>query len=296
MKNLVTLNGHLSFTYRGQRVRRVVPDGVEPMDYLYDCMTDIRNGKRDDLRVNRLGLRSELSAADSQRFDTIVALNNDSPRMSYLRAAGIHCALVAQGLKGSTINKYLSVIRRVWGHELPLEKEERPDKPVLSEKDEAVVRANLRGGGNRNALILFDLLLETGLRKSEVMLLSREHMRQDSNGDWLYVHRKKGAGRSAVPISANLAKRLRVMRANDSDHFFLDVNLRRLTSVLKQVNPKFSPHTLRHTYATRALGAGASIYDVSKALGHSSIIVTERNYAHVVPSDAAKRVQEKLNG
>jgi len=40
-------------------------------------------------------------------------------------------------------------------------------------------------------------------------------------------------------------------------------------------------HDLRHSFATLALQGGASLYDVSKLLGHSDINITQR-YAHMV--------------
>lgn len=51
--------------------------------------------------------------------------------------------------------------------------------------------------------------------------------------------------------------------------------------------PHFGWHTLRHTYAARLLSAGVSIFKVSRWLGHSSVLVTESHYGHLVPETAA---------
>ena len=56
--------------------------------------------------------------------------------------------------------------------------------------------------------------------------------------------------------------------------------------------PHLSPHTLRHTFATRFLQAGGDIYVLSKLLGHSSVSVTERHYAHVVDADIIARARQ----
>lgn len=50
-----------------------------------------------------------------------------------------------------------------------------------------------------------------------------------------------------------------------------------------------SPHTLRHTFATRYLKSGGDIYILSKLLGHSSVAITERVYAHLVSADLGAR-------
>jgi integrase len=54
------------------------------------------------------------------------------------------------------------------------------------------------------------------------------------------------------------------------------------------------PHSLRHQYATSLLSANAPIHIVSKYLGHRSVEITSRVYAHVLPSDFG-RVRDVLD-
>lgn len=49
----------------------------------------------------------------------------------------------------------------------------------------------------------------------------------------------------------------------------------------------FSPHTLRHTFATRYLQQGGDIFVLSQILGHYSVEVTQRVYAHLLTKDHA---------
>ena len=49
----------------------------------------------------------------------------------------------------------------------------------------------------------------------------------------------------------------------------------RLTKIFKGLGLKVTPHQLRHSFATELLQAGASIVDVSKLLGHSSLDSTQ---------------------
>jgi len=51
-------------------------------------------------------------------------------------------------------------------------------------------------------------------------------------------------------------------------------------------------HDLRHTFASLAVGAGVSLFTVSKLLGHGSIRMTER-YAHFAP-EAGRAAADSL--
>ena len=57
---------------------------------------------------------------------------------------------------------------------------------------------------------------------------------------------------------------------------------------------KVTPHTLRHTYASRLALAGVSLQKIAKLLGHSSVKMTER-YAHLCPEDAGREAVAILN-
>jgi len=56
---------------------------------------------------------------------------------------------------------------------------------------------------------------------------------------------------------------------------------------------KFTPHSLRHTFASRLVQGGMSLYGVSKLLGHSNTSMTER-YAHLSPSALADQAVDIL--
>lgn len=55
-----------------------------------------------------------------------------------------------------------------------------------------------------------------------------------------------------------------------------------------------TPHTLRHTLATRLVQSGLTIYEVKEILGHTDIKTTMR-YSHLERVDAMKKARDVLN-
>jgi integrase len=59
-----------------------------------------------------------------------------------------------------------------------------------------------------------------------------------------------------------------------------------------KIAPAVSFHILRHTYATRMLRRGMPMPQVSKQLGHKSVVITAKHYAHVIGDDVADSVRD----
>src|SRR5690606_31030144 len=77
--------------------------------------------------------------------------------------------------------------------------------------------------------------------------------------------------------------------------FFPDVPNRWWVRFLKRNNfKKIRFHDLRHTAATDLINRGASVFEISKRLGHSNINITAKTYAHYL-DEADQRIADLLD-
>jgi integrase/recombinase XerC len=151
--------------------------------------------------------------------------------------------------------------------------------------------------GLRDALIL-ELLYVTGLRVSELVGLNLIDI--DFNGKRLRVM-GKGKKERVIPLSdyhtGLISEYLKVrsgtcrnkeivggeLLINKYGKRLTDRSVRRiLEKYLKMAGlpSTYSPHSLRHTFATHLLESGADLRSIQELLGHSSIATTEK-YTHL---------------
>lgn len=64
--------------------------------------------------------------------------------------------------------------------------------------------------------------------------------------------------------------------------------------VVKEKGGRVTMHTLRHSYASKLVKNGVSLFEVSVLLGHSDPKMTQR-YAHLAPNDASKKAVGIIN-
>ena len=76
-----------------------------------------------------------------------------------------------------------------------------------------------------------------------------------------------------------------------NEKYFSDKSIGRGKGVEKKFD-YFTPHTLRHTFATRALENGIPPKVVQEILGHSSITMTLDLYTHVLPQTKAEEMKK----
>ncbi len=151
--------------------------------------------------------------------------------------------------------------------------------------------------GKRDAALL-EMLYATGLRASELIALTVGDV-QTTTG---YVKvRGKGGKERLVPVGEMaavqlddylLAGRPQLLKTRSAVHLFVNRSAAGLTrqglwKIVKKylhqaaIHKPFSPHTLRHAFATHLLEGGADLRSLQHMLGHVDISTTQI-YTHVV--------------
>lgn len=171
--------------------------------------------------------------------------------------------------------------------------------------------------GVRN-LALVRLMLDTGLRSSEVRNL--RHRDLDLTSGRLWVREGKGKkdrglwfnGSSRSVLLAWLDRKRAILKCGanflPTAYFFTDLQtgkkpicgrwLRKLISRLADragIAKRIHPHTLRHSFATDLLRDTKNLFLVSKALGHNDIGTTQI-YLHLVDGELESAMKNLRGG
>lgn len=81
-------------------------------------------------------------------------------------------------------------------------------------------------------------------------------------------------------------------------HTAINTDLNKITAAINKAGTSFekiTPHTLRHTFATRGLENGIPPKVMQELLGHTSITMTLDIYSHVLPDTKAAELQKIAN-
>ena len=170
---------------------------------------------------------------------------------------------------------------------IPRLKEEQKILETLGEgAKHSVVSFRPTGTNMRRAHLVALTILDCGLRASEVLGLTKADCDLDN---LIFKVLGKGNRHRLVPFSSELRKHLwRYVNQRSLITVFgtknntnLSVrNLERDFRVLGQklgiTGVRFSPHTLRHTFAVSYLRAGGNLEFLRRILGHSSLSTTQK--------------------
>lgn len=150
------------------------------------------------------------------------------------------------------------------------------------------------------------LTLYTGLRVGELMALSWDDIDLDNamlsvngtcrdcyeNGKFVKVidSPKTYCSRRIIPLPQRIVEYLRVLKRYSKSHYVVsrgtkDISIRSyqhmFSLLLEKLNlPHRGFHSLRHTFATRALECGMDVRTLAEILGHKNPNVTLTRYAH----------------
>jgi integrase len=154
--------------------------------------------------------------------------------------------------------------------------------------------------------LMVPLMAGCGLRMGEALAVKADapthgtlRIREQKLVSGLYgplKHRKPGDYRD-VPFPAFVAQRWPTGRAG---YLFAVVGRKGFSTAFRKacevagIPDDFTPHDLRHVFASVSLSHGVPITDVAAWLGHSDIRVTVGIYGHLVPS-ALARAREVLD-
>jgi len=226
-------------------------------------------------------------------------------------------------LSRSTIANHISALRSFFQYcqkrgwieinpfkNLPIPKPDKPLPKFLTEQQAKILMSSpaFIHADSKNAdfiisrdIIILELLYGAGLRVSEVVGLNHEHI--DTANQTVRV-KGKGAKERICPIVPRTAHKINKFRKNlsvDASYpapLLTNISGTRLTTRWVQLLLKkclkyagipldFTPHKLRHSFATHLLDNGADLRAVQELLGHASLSTTQV-YTHVSVSRLKK--------
>lgn len=218
------------------------------------------------------------------------------------------------GLAANSVNAVISVIQSSLktAHLLGFTKEYTADKlkrPKLKEKpvecftlaeQKQIEQAILNG--KKDKLYGIILCLYSGLRIGELMalqwsdidfvkgILTVSKSCHDGKGGLVVDEPKTATSRRMIPLPKQLLPILKALKRRSVSPFVVSASgnpvsvrsyQRSFELLLKRLNiPHKGFHSLRHTFATRALECGMDVKTLSEILGHKNPTVTLNRYAH----------------
>ncbi len=190
--------------------------------------------------------------------------------------------------------------------ELPKLKKRIPK--VLSEEDInnlLTIKCNNNFDIRNKAML--ELMYSTGVRVSELVNLTIYDI--DLTEDIIKVF-GKGSKERIVPlgdmaldsVKDYLKVRKEMLKKENNDYLFLNNHGKKLTrqgffkivknlAKEKNIKTEFSPHTLRHSFASHLLKYGADLRSIQELLGHSDLATTQI-YTHI-ENDTKKEIYHK---
>ena len=188
---------------------------------------------------------------------------------------------------------YENVLNANFKEKFPLARNELRLPVVLNKKE---VMNMIDSTKNIKHKLVLMFLYYSGMRLSEVIKLKWNDL--DFERDLIHIKSSKGHKDRVVFLHENLKKSLKLLEKHESGNIFISergslYNKRSIQAIVNnsakkaELTKKVTPHTLRHTFATHLLEAGADIRYIQKLLGHKNLQTTQI-YTHVANRDIQK--------
>lgn len=159
-------------------------------------------------------------------------------------------------------------------------------KPILflnlAEISAIETHYDLYSDSEKRVADLFLIQCFTGLSYSDLRGLSRMNVVAVQGREFLQINRAKNGAKCTIPLLKKAAELL-----EKYDYKLPVIANQKMNGVLRQIGniagikKHLTTHVGRKTAATFFLNEGVPIHTVSKILGHSSVLITEKIYAHL---------------
>ncbi len=299
---------------------RAAPDGIaNAIDAYLAHLRDVRQSSSHTLRAYRHELDDlvawlAVEAADIVTVDQLEARSLRSFIVDRAAAGGSPATSARRVAAVRAFGRWLAESERLSGNPAAALRGPRRGRklPHWLEREEIDALLAAPTGDDQRARrdrAILELLYSTGMRVGELVSLTDERI--DLFGGVVVV-RGKGRKERLAPVGAPAARAVEAYQlTRDAAHgrargrgTFLslrgrplaDRDIRRILLRAIQVaglSTRTTPHTLRHTFATHLLRAGADIRAVQELLGHASLNTTQI-YTHLT-LDALRAVYAKAH-
>ena len=210
-------------------------------------------------------------------------------------------------LSPASVNLRLAAIRSLLKHlgrslRVKGPKQVTPPVKALSARELGRLLAAAEGSPRDTAML--NLMARAGLRVGEVVRLHLTDVELNGRSGWLTICSGKGSKTRRVPLNSEVRQALKawlderpqsnepVLFLSHSGRPLAERDVQRMAAeYARTAGVEASPHTLRHTFATRAVEKGVDIAALQALLGHSRLETTGR-YLH----PTAGRMQEAVEG
>jgi integrase len=204
----------------------------------------------------------------------------------------------------ATANRYLALLSGMFSLAIKCElvdrnpakgvrkfKEADPRRRYLSGEELGRFLLALNEEAGKTAANAIAMLLLTGLRKMELFSLRWTEV-DLGDASLRLLHTKGGHGRTVVLNSLALDLLQNIHRNADAtcpwvfparcgDGHLIDVRKPLWRAMARADISDLHPHDLRRSFASLAVNAGVDLYQIKDLLGHSTVAVTQRAYAHL---------------